>query len=59
MQQFPPLRPVAEDGLEEPGRFIDDRVVFRQFFCPGCGRLVENEVAVEGEPLLHDIELDL
>ena len=42
----------------DPARFIDDPVVFRQFFCPGCGRLIENEVAVEGEPLLRDIDLE-
>ncbi len=43
----------------EPARFIDDAVAFRQFFCPGCGRLIENEVAVDDEPLLDDIHLDL
>lgn len=40
-------------------RFIDDEPVFRQFFCPGCGRLIENEVAIAGDPPLRDIELDL
>ena len=40
-------------------RYIDDEPVFRQFFCPGCGRLIENEVArVDDEPLA-DIELRL
>ena len=40
-------------------RYIDDRPVFRQFFCPGCGALVENEVAREGDEVLRDIELHL
>ncbi|MBI3515053.1 MAG: hydantoinase B/oxoprolinase family protein [Proteobacteria bacterium] len=40
-----------------PERFIDAEPVFRQFFCPGCGGLVENEVATSDEPLLVDIEL--
>jgi N-methylhydantoinase B len=40
-------------------RYIDERPVFRQFFCPGCGALLENEVARESDPLLRDIELDL
>jgi len=40
-------------------RYIDDRPVFRQFFCPGCGALIENEVARETDPVLHDIELHL
>ena len=43
--------------IGDPSRFIDARPVFRQFFCPGCGRLIENEVALEGDPLLRDIEL--
>jgi acetone carboxylase gamma subunit len=33
--------------------------VFRQFFCPGCGALVENEVARESDEVLRDIELHL
>jgi len=33
--------------------------VFRQFFCPGCGALVENEVARVEDPVLRDIELDM
>jgi N-methylhydantoinase B len=40
-----------------PERFIDAEPVFRQFFCPGCGSLIENEIAVADEPLLADIEL--
>lgn len=41
----------------DPGRFIDAVPVFRQFFCPGCGGLIENEIAISDEPLLVDIEL--
>jgi len=40
-----------------PERFIDAVPVFRQFFCPGCGGLIENEIATSDEPLLADIEL--
>jgi len=40
-------------------RYIDDRPVFRQFYCPGCGALVENEVARADDPVLRDIELGL
>ena len=43
----------------DPARFIDPRPQFRQFCCPGCGLLVENESAVETEPLLADVELKL
>jgi N-methylhydantoinase B len=44
--------------IGDPHRFIDAVPVFRQFFCPGCGRLIENEIALRDEPLLRDIELD-
>lgn len=40
-------------------RYIDDEPVFRQFFCPSCGRLIDNEVARAGDPPLQDIELRL
>jgi N-methylhydantoinase B len=49
----------ANPLVGDPARFIDDPVSFRQFFCPGCGRLIENEVAVDGDPVLQDIELHL
>jgi N-methylhydantoinase B len=41
----------------DPSRFIDDAVEFRQFYCPGCGSLLENEIAVASDPILADIEL--
>jgi acetone carboxylase gamma subunit len=31
--------------------------VFRQFFCLGCGALIENEVALDTDPVLRDIEV--
>jgi N-methylhydantoinase B len=41
----------------DPHRYIDDEPVFRQFFCPGCGALIENEIAVATDPVLRDIEV--
>ena len=41
--------------IGDPSRFIDDPVVFRQFYCSGCGTLVDNEVAVSTDPILRDI----
>jgi N-methylhydantoinase B len=49
----------ANPNIGDYRRYIDDRPVFRQFFCPGCGALIENEVAREADPVLHDIELHL
>ena len=52
-------RPIqaASPLIGDPQRFIDDRVEFRQFCCPACGRLIENEVSRAQDPLLHDIDL--
>ena len=41
----------------DPHRYIDAEPVFRQFFCPGCGSLIENEIAVRTDPVLRDIEV--
>jgi N-methylhydantoinase B len=51
--------PVTDSNplIRGPERFIDDAVTFRQFYCPGCGSLIENEVAVSSDPLLTDIAL--
>jgi hypothetical protein len=48
---------ISNPHARDPERFIDAVPVFRQFFCPGCGGLIENEVATSDEPLLADIEL--
>ena len=39
-------RPIqaANPLIGDPQRFIDERVQFRQFCCPACGGLIENEV---------------
>src|SRR5712691_5981121 len=49
----------ANPNIGDYRRYIDDRPVFRQFFCPGCGALIENEVARADDPVLCDIELDI
>jgi N-methylhydantoinase B len=41
----------------DPARYIDAQPEFRQFCCPGCGALIENEVALAGDPVLRDIEV--
>jgi N-methylhydantoinase B len=47
----------ANPNIGDYRRYIDARPVFRQFFCPGCGALIENEVARASDPVLRDIEL--
>ena len=52
-------RPIqaANPLIGDPQRFIDAAVQFRQFHCPACGGLLENEVSRAEDPLLRDIEL--
>ncbi len=54
-------RPIQASNpiVGDPARFIDDLPQFRQFYCPGCGALIENEIATSTEPLLRDVELRL
>ncbi|HXR59490.1 MAG TPA: hydantoinase B/oxoprolinase family protein, partial [Burkholderiales bacterium] len=47
----------ANPNIGDWKRYIDERPVFRQFHCPGCGALLENEIAREDDELLRDIEL--
>ncbi len=54
-------RHVAESNplIGEPKVHINDDVVFRQFYCPGCGTLIENEVSVASDAPLMDISIAL
>jgi hypothetical protein len=54
-------RPIqaANTLIGDPQRFIDDAVQFRQFCCPACGGLIENEVCRAQDPVLRDIELEV
>jgi N-methylhydantoinase B len=49
----------ANPNIGDYKRYIDDKPVFRQFYCPGCGALIENEIARADDEVLRDIELGL
>jgi N-methylhydantoinase B len=53
-------RPIQASNplIGDPARFIDAAVEFRQFCCPDCGGLIENEVSRAHDPVLWDIQLD-
>ena len=53
-------RPIedANPRIVDPGRFIDQQVVFRQYFCPGCAVALENEVILEDSDPVWDKQLD-
>lgn len=44
---------LADIGGEEYAG-TSDNVMLRQFYCPGCGSLLDTEIALKGEPFLKD-----
>lgn len=50
----------SESGLT-PERHPRDggEMIYREFYCPGCGTLLEVEPTMKGAPILIDTELDL
>lgn len=48
--------PVTEDGMFAPDPSL---CAIIEFYCPGCGSMLDNEVLPLGHPVTHDIELDV
>lgn len=53
------VRDFLEVGLikRPQEEYIDKRVLFRQWFCPGCFTNIENETALEDSAPIHDKQL--
>ncbi|MGH3134350.1 MAG: hydantoinase B/oxoprolinase family protein [Gaiellaceae bacterium] len=49
--------PVQASGPTANPYHVGHDIVFRRFFCPSCGRLIEIEIARPGDPVLHDIDV--
>ena len=51
--------PLSAGGsmMNDPALYIDANIELRQFVCPGCGTLLETEIACESDANLRDIEL--
>ena len=49
----------SNPNIGDPSRFIDDTPEFRQFVCPGCGTLIENEISMAGEAVLMDVHIEI
>jgi N-methylhydantoinase B len=51
--------PVEEVGLApiDPRQFIDDELVYREYFCPGCGLLFQGDFTRKEDPDIWDIRL--
>jgi len=41
----------------DPSTFIDDEIVYREYFCPGCGLLFQADFCKKGDPDIWDLRL--
>lgn len=55
--------PVTEAGpvFHSPENILgtDPGYEFREWFCPDCGVLFDHRFALEGDRIVHDIEIDI
>ncbi|MBP8309078.1 MAG: hydantoinase B/oxoprolinase family protein [Burkholderiaceae bacterium] len=47
----------ASPRIADPIVYIDNKVSFRHFYCPGCGTLLDTEIAADDVEPLRDIEI--
>ena len=49
-------KPLTEAGalVNDPAVYVDDEMEVRQFYCPGCATLLENEVIKSDHEPVHD-----
>ena len=52
-------KPLSEAGplVNDPEQYVDNNMEFREFYCPGCGTLLENEVIKADHKPIHDKQL--
>jgi N-methylhydantoinase B len=43
--------------VNDPAEYVDDEMEFRQFYCPGCATLLENEVIKADAEPVHDKQI--
>lgn len=55
---------IEEVGVEEagphyvdPSRYVNADMVFRKFYCPGCGTMLFTETAQDGDPVVNEFEI--
>lgn len=53
------VMPMEEAGplMNDPSEYVDDEMEFREYYCPGCATLLENEVILAELDPIHDREL--
>ena len=53
------IRTLVKDlpGFRDPARHVDELFEYRQFCCPGCGVILDSEIANVEHRYLHDLRL--
>lgn len=49
----------ANPHVRDPALYIDNKVVFRHFYCPSCATLLQTELAVDDESPQWDIRVEV
>ena len=53
------VHPAMVDGAAYSFTPDSDYCRLLEFYCPGCGTMLENEYLPPGHPITHEIELDI
>lgn len=53
------IHPPLIEGEEYTFAPDPDWIRIVEFYCPGCGTMIENEYLPPGHPITHDTELDI
>lgn len=48
----------ANPIIRDPAIYTDEQVAYREYYCPGCATMLDNEIAVAGAAPLADFRLD-
>ena len=53
------IRPVTDANqlLVDPSNYIDDEMEYREYYCPGCGLMIETEIVLADREPVADKEL--
>jgi acetone carboxylase gamma subunit len=58
-RDLPEVHPPLTEDEEYSFTFDPDFCRLIEFYCPGCGVLIENEYLPPGHPITHEIEIDI
>lgn len=53
------VRPLedANQLLVDPSQYIDEEMEYREYYCPGCGLMIENEIMLAESDPVSDKEI--